>query len=326
MEFKFIDLNGITEEELIEVLDHNARCSVYTKREIDKLRKATAPSNSKIVITKQNEGKIVEKCEKENSAFEKKVIKHLQMVKDMDIAELEDNIYGSLPTTRDYDYEKIIKRLILEFKKEINDINEIVVGEYETLSKEDLEYFSSEIKLFQKRIDVLKKVLKEEKEEVKDDDIDNTLVFIPTQSGNPRLLDDLKSIPSDFYDEFLELFISMIDGTFKKCKRFNMNKKLNELREVKGDHLRITYVKLGKNTYGVLTAFMKKTNSDHGYRNMLYTRYKEYKKNVKDKLEKTIENPSEEFLKYHKDYQIEVFRMLGIEDEKDIQKIKRGNE
>ena len=226
---------------------------------------------------------------------------------------------------RDYRYEKIIRRVILELKKEIDDINAIIVEDIDTMSKDELEILNNDIKDDQKRIEVLRDVLKEEKEEDVDDNIDNTLVFIPTQSGNPRLLDDLdNNIPSPFYDEFLELFNSIKDGSFKGAKRFNKNRKLSELREVKGNHLRITYFKLGKNTYGILTAFIKKTTTSHGYRNMLETRYKDYKNGVESKIKENLNN--EEFLQLQKDYEIEVLRKLGIEEEIAIQKVNKGND
>ena len=323
MEFKTTNLDNVNENDLIMVLNHNARCASFTRGEIEKLKKATASSESKISIVSKPEKVIVEKMEEEDKVFEDKVQKCLDDIKSLE-EDVEENIYEMLPSERDYDYEKIILRVILEFKKEINDINEIVVDEYETMSKEDLEEFSKEIKGFQKCIELLKNVLKEEKSEDADDDIDNTIIFIPTTSGNPRLLDDIKSIPEDSYEEFLELFLSIKDGSFKGDKRFQMNHKLIGLREVKGSQLRITYVKLGKNTYGILNAFMKKVDSSHGYRNMLYTRYKDYKNNVRDKIKKKIKD--EEFLKVHKDYEIEVFRMLGIENEEQLQKIKKGNE
>ena len=326
MEFKRTDLNNASEEELLKVLNYNARCATFIKQEIDKLKQATTSSNSKVsVITKHLEEVKVKREEVEDKAFEEKVKKHLKDVKALDLNDIEENIYGVLPIHRDYRYEKIIRRVILELKKEIDDINAIIVEEGEDISKSDFEELTTDIKNYFKRIEVLRDVLKEEKSEDVDDNIDNTLVFIPTQSGNPRLLDDLdNNIPSSFYDEFLELFNSIKDGSFKGAKRFNKNRKLSELREVKGNHLRITYFKLGKNTYGILTAFIKKTNTSHGYRNMLETRYKDYKNGVESKIKENLNN--EEFLQLQKDYEIEVLRKLGIEEEIAIQKVKKGND
>lgn len=325
MEFKFIDLDELTENDLITVLNHNVRCASLKRKEISKLKQATTSSESKINVITQEKKKAEAKVEEvEDITFENKVKQTIKSIKNIPFEELEESIYGALPSQRDYGYEKIILRVILEFKKEINDINEIIVADLENISKQDLEEFLSEVKEFEKCIQLLKNVLKEEKQADADDDVDNTLIFIPTTSGNPRLIDDIKDIPIDFYDEFLELYESIIDGTFKKSKRFDKNNKLKGLREVKGDHLRITYVKLGKNTYGILTAFMKKTNSDHGYRNMLYTRYKDYKNNVKDKLIGCIND--EEFIKIHNGYKLDVFRILGVEKSEETQKVKKGNE
>lgn len=57
---------------------------------------------------------------------------------------------------------------------------------------------------------------------------------------------------------------------------------------------------------------------------MLETRYKDYKNSVESKIKENLNN--EEFLQLQKDYEIEVLRKLGIEEEIAIQKVKKGND
>ena len=326
MEFIFKDTSNLEEKELIELLNHNVRCAGITRREINKLKQATASSNSKVTVVSIVEKPVIEKRKEEDKVFEKKVRKCLKTIKEISVENIEEDIYGALPSHRDYDYKKIIRRVILELSKEINDINEIILADGETISKEDLEDLSEELTNAKKIIDTLKGVLKEEDLEDTDDNVDNTVIFIPTASGNCRIFDDLDNIPVAYHNEFLELFSSIIDGSFKNAKRFKNNNKIKNLREVKGDLLRITYFKLGKNTYGVFNAFQKKEDTSHGYRSMLYTRYKEYTKYVEKKLKAKVKEQDDEFLKIHKDYEIELLRKLGVTDENNIQKVKKGEE
>ena len=72
-----------------------------------------------------------------------------------------------------------------------------------------------------KMITLLKESLKPPKEEKKEQKQKNNIIFSKTTGGNVRVIEELESIPSEYYPAFQELFDSIEDGTLKGIKRFS---------------------------------------------------------------------------------------------------------
>ena len=86
--------------------------------------------------------------------------------------------------------------------------------------------------------------------------------------GNIRVIDEIEKISKsspEFCSEFLELFQSIQDGSFKRVKRFLNNNKLVGISEVRGFKPRVVFDRIGKNDYAIITAFLKKCDNDRGY-------------------------------------------------------------
>ena len=136
----------------------------------------------------------------------------------------------------------------------------------------------------------------------------NRIVLIPTISGNIRVIDELEHIPSDYYDSFLELINSIINGTFKNVKTFTSNYHLTGISEVKGFKTRVVFSRLDKNTYGLITAFVKKTDTDKLYKDTLTRKVSHFKEN-EAKLKEKIKD--KEFMELNDLYVEELFNLIS---------------
>ena len=102
-------------------------------------------------------------------------------------------------------------------------------------------------------------------------------------------------------------------------KRFNNNRELIGICEVKGLGTRVLFTRLGKNTYAVITAFLKKTTKDKGYMDLMKRKISSF--NVMENfLRQHLDD--EEFLKLNEEYERELFNILGTEDAIENKKVK----
>ena len=95
---------------------------------------------------------------------------------------------------------------------------------------------------------------------------------------------------------FKKLFDSIKDGTFKNVKRYNNNKNYltSSVAEVKDFKIRVVFDRISKNDYALITAFIKKSDNDRGYRNSLDLKIINYLKQ-KDRLKELIND--DEYMK-----------------------------
>lgn len=310
MEFKFVDISDLTEQELIEVLDHNKRCAEFKRKEIDKMKKATASSEIEITEIPQEIVKPKENKEIIDEDFEDEVDYYLSDFRNASIEELQNEKEEILPSRKNGNYKKIILRIIAELNKDIKEINEMIISESADMSSKELKDYQKEIIDLKTRISILKDSLKEKQEDKNNSSRkENTIIYAPTDSGNIRILDDFRSIPTDYYEGFIELLNSIKDGSFKNIKRFTNNESLKPALEVKGFQIRVVFFRAAKNTYIVLTAFIKKTNNNAGYRRPLEIKVTNYKNVIAPKLKKLIDD--KEFLEENKKIDEEVYRVLN---------------
>ena len=321
MEYIILDLDTATEEQIKAAIDCNNRTYRMMTSEISKLKKV---SESIRKTQKQ------EVCEPEAIQEEKPVIDedfeheleyYYQALKELSLEELDTEIYSVLPSKRNYQYKRIMYRLKAEIVRNIKEIKDFITEEGVSLEDADLE---KEMELELKRYNLLDQALRE-KETVREDEeqIQNQLVFAPTLGGNIRVLDELDHIDPEYYERFDGLFKSIIDGTFKNVQRFSRNSDLAGLCEVKDFKTRVIFKRLSKNSYAVISAFIKKSDNDKGYRNMLSSRYNDYLL-IEDSLKANLSN--EEFISMQRLYTEELFNKVSKNASTPQIKIKGGEQ
>lgn len=252
------------------------------------------------------------------SKFENFVAIYLGEYKNIDGSNVTfDEIIRFLPDKNNGYYKDLIFRLILESKKEITDWkNSVVVDEVE-LSEDDLTFYYDYIDAEERKISLLKKALTYEIETTNvEEKVDNELILVPTPTGNIRVIEDLQHITPEYYPAFLELIKSVKDGTLLGYKPLTNGAKYG-LAEVKGFKVRVVISRLRDNYYAIITAFVKKSDSDKQYRANLMNRYLNFKMH-EDSLIKQLDNP--EFIDANRLQVEELYRLLGEESVKEFKK------
>lgn len=311
MELQNVDLTNVTEEELLSALENNAQANKFYKDEIEKANNANVSTS----VEKKEKPSVVltcvkKECKKENTlALE--LDKYVEIVKSIGWENLEANIDSILPEKEDSNYRNIILRLMLECSKEINDMKEVSHAQ-DGLSKDDLDICNGFIEEYNKYYDMLKAKLEKEVVTSIVKPCENRLVFMPTKSGNMAVENDLGSIAQERYGTILKLFKSIKDGTFKNDYGFDHMLTLKGLRTVCDQHAYVVYQQLSDNTYLIVSILVKKETKDKKFFSSLETRYTKCKQmlnKIKDNVNK------EEFIKLQRDYELELFELLGEEKE-----------
>mgnify|MGYP004506313789 CR=1 FL=1 len=160
MEFIMIDLNEKrTPEELFQVISENHQTSLLMDREIRKLKGLTNKNPKKEVINEDSPAeKLTNSEEKIDIDLKEKVDYYYHLISSIDEADdMEAQIRMNLPSPKTKDYESIVLRLKLELLKKIKDTVEFVKEAKDIFEEEDLEEYKEEIKLYQKKLEILKK-------------------------------------------------------------------------------------------------------------------------------------------------------------------------
>lgn len=322
MEFIELDLTTATEEQIKAAIDCNNRTSRLMQSEIDKLRRVaeSAKKSKKPIIIQVEPQEEKKETEIIDEDFENEVEYYLSQLKELKNSNIEDEFETSIPSRMHYQYERILTRLKLESIRLIKEIKDLLAEE--GLSLEDMNAFKEELDLELKKIELINKALEPVKEtEQTSTKKDNKLIFVPTSGGDIRALDEIDSIPYEYYDRFLGLFQSIKDGTFKNVQRFTGNNELNGLCEVKDFKVRVIFVRLTKDSYAIISAFTKKSDNDKAYRAAVIKKYNDFQL-AESSLRKNIQN--EEFLELHKTYETELFEKLSPTTKTPVLKKKGG--
>ena len=317
MEFQVIDINQVLDvEQLLEVINANAKVANFYRGEITKMKAAakhTIHTTSQIEDEEDYE-EVVDYIETsdEKSDFEEEVEYYLTQLRELAPDNIEEKISEVLPVRKNQNYKKIILRLKLESLKNIKELEEMI-AEYSLLGElDDIESFRQEILSERKIISLLDIALLPqpiaEKEEVGQEE--NNLIFVPTTGGNIRVLDEIDHIPEEYYEGFLELFKSIKEGTFKNVKRFKNHNVIAGISEVKDFKIRVVFARLNKNSYAIISAFMKKHQNDKAYNEALKSKIGDYRA-IADTLKKNLQD--EEFMNLQRQYEEELYRKLGSE-------------
>ena len=307
--FKIIDLNDVTRDDIIVAINHNSTIFKLMKKDIERIKeeeKARKEKKKRIQPQKKLEQgiEISTKPMKKEDSVEEEINYYIQNLKTATKDDVEEGLVGIIPSRKNYNYKKIIYNLQLYVKKSLFEIKELLE---ESTSKDELEYLKEELELENKKYQILIKALKEEKEE-KETKIENELIFVPTESGNLRAIEELSKIDMEYYDGFIGLLQSIKDGTFKSVKRFTKNiTELSGLSEVRDTRIRIVFDRLDKNHYAIITAFVKKSDNDRGYQEPLKKKAISYR-GKQTSLKKSLNN--EEFLEENRKQTQQLLEML----------------
>ena len=288
-------------------METNSSKISYMKKEIDKLEKIsvtkrTINTNEKITIV--DAPRII--IDKD---FQEEVNYYLEdIMKIEDTSTLKEDLKSSLPSKNNYKYKNILLGIKAELLKEIKQIKDILEEEQD---KESLIEFKEDIDLLNKKIKLIREIeTTKELEAETDEKITNNLIFTTTSSGNVRVLDEIEHIDSVYYEGFIGLINSIKDSTFKNVKRFTTINSANYgVSEVKDFKIRVVFDRIGPHDYVIISAFIKKSDNDKGYKNQLNHNVKSYKLQ-KEQLKNNLENA--EFMTMQENIEKELFNKLLI--------------
>mgnify|MGYP007023650222 FL=1 len=325
MEFIILDLDDeISSKEISKVISENHKTSMLIDKEVKKLKELSSKSTKRVEDDNKTPEKemIYDEADEVNSELDDKVDYYNYLISSIDDCEdLQDQIESSLPNPNTGDYKTIVLRLKLKLLKSIKETADFISECREEFDDEDLEEYKEEIRLCSKKLEILKSESNEEVNENKTSTKNN--FFFPVSSmGNIRVIDEIEKISKsspEFCSEFLELFQSIQDGSFKRVKRFLNNNKLVGISEVRGFKPRVVFDRIGKNDYAIITAFLKKCDNDRGYKDSLELKIQKYM-SQRDNIVKRLNNP--EYRALNEQYTNELFGKLGYnkEESKSIEK------
>ncbi len=309
---RLIDLDNKTEEELKAAIDCNARTFRLMSSKVDSLRKVQQSAKEKVRInlTEETEQEpVIQQVSTRDQEFEEEVDYYYSQVRELSIDNIDDEIEEVLPNRKNYDYERIAKRIQAELMKNIKELREFIASE--KLKDNDLIEFTEEIDSELAKIRAVSKAMQNHQQEMEAEQLDetpNTLIFVPTSGGNIRVQDEIDHIDQSYYKRFDQLLSSIKDGTFKGVKK--MHAELAGLAEVKDrpSGARITFMRLDKKTYAIISAFVKKSDNNNGYQRMVANHYQTYLSAESD-LRRAIQNP--EFVSMHQEIEQQIFQTLN---------------
>ena len=221
------------------------------------------------------------------------------------------DVIDVLPSKDDYNYLRINYRLQCEIIKNIKSI--MIEGQTDS---EFLEFLPEE----KKKLQFLREAMALEDEEEISESVCNKIILVPSLSGNYPIIDDVEHLPYDVYDDVLELINSIIDGTFKRNKGFTHINELSGICEVRKGDLRVIYTRISKDTYAIITTFIKKIDTDQYYRDNLNRKANNYR-SVEGILRANLDNS--DFIREN-DLQVQrLFSMLK-RDEEDAKVLGKG--
>ena len=225
--------------------------------------------NKTIMDNEKEEDIIEEKVLKVNSPL---IVDIKSYLLNISKARTYDEIVSCLPKKDDVNYGNIVNSILIRLYK---DKVEIINFLNQENNKEITEAFDVELTMLDFKIetilDYINEVIEEEVYEP-----GNRIVFLKNSSQEPYIFQTLKGY-EEYYESFLELLNSIINGRFKRRRYFSNNEKIINIYEVKNFKTRILFTRIKDDAYIVLSAFVKKCDSD--------LRINNFVKNSSDKLQ-----------------------------------------
>lgn len=315
MIFESIDFSR-NNNELLTIIEDNCQKASNARNEIKNAKELLSRQNE--TSKKSNEKKqniVLSKLEKDqdfDKDFEEQIKYYLQDYTSLENDFTDDDFYDVLPSEKNYRYKDILLRLIAESIKEIKEYNEIMSDK--EISKEDLEDIKSIVKAESRKISLIRQTLNRENiDEIKQvSSKKNKLVLVPTPGGNIRVISELKSMPQEYIPLFKELIDSIVDGTFKGVKTLKHHNDLIGISEVRKPGVRVVFKEISKKTYAIITAFIKRSSNEAGYRNTLVSKCVDFRQ-IQEQLKNNLEN--EDFINQNNFNVEELYNILN-QDEK----------
>ncbi len=311
------DLDNISEEMLVNAIEENTKKYLKLKDEIKQLEIKFSDNSEKeqpVVETLNSITQMPELFETEkDDDFEKEVDYYFSQINNLaSTSNLQLSIADILPSKENVNYYNINLRIKMELLKNIKEIEELLNQEKANLTKEDYEEFKDEILLNQEKIKIISTLETINEIEQGHEPIKNNFIFVPTSSGNIRILKELKDIDQEYYEGFKDLFASIEDGRLKNIRRFKSINNLNSgVCEVKDYKIRVVFDQIGPHDYALITAFIKKSDKDKGYLDSLNLKIKNYE-SQKELLKENLNNP--EFRQLQNEYTLELNNILNVND------------
>ena len=308
---EIIDENNYNE--ILKVLEANIRTARMMRSEIDRLKPAEKKEEQEepkqeIKSLEQKE-EITEQIDEE---FEDEIGYYLADYKSITGYMDKEGLIEILPSTSNYRYKEILMRLQAESVKEIKELEELLVDETDiNVIKEIKELILIE----REKIRLISEIINTKEEEQENEKRENKIILVPTLSGKILIIDDLEHIPTDYYEAFNEIIKSIIQGTFKQVKRLSHDSADSSICEVRGDGIRVLFTRVSKDSYALITAFLKKTTTSRGYKEFIRNRINAYEQ-VSNKLKQLL--LSEDFIEENAKYVEELFNLLEKPSEKQI--------
>lgn len=311
-------------DDLLRIIESNCNKAASLRQNIRKLKVVPTRNSENLKAEEKNtcnsSNDIIEINDESFEDFDY----YLNLFKSLKPNFTKKDLLDILPDRDDFRFKAVIIRLQAETVKEMKEINEFINEERDDFSLEEVIGLQEELMQEARKRDSLKELLLMEKTEDDSENITlkNKIILVPTIAGNIKLIDEITSMPTEYYSSFLELINSIIDGSFKNFKRFVSNDCLVGMSEVRGFKTRIIFSRIGKDSYALVSAIIKKADNSLGYRERLSTRVGEYKiieKALKEKLN------DEEFMRENDFYVQELFNILENKNKsKKYKKYKRN--
>lgn len=212
-----------------------------------------------------------------------------------------DEIISFLPERDNVEFDNILSVILVKlYSQKVEILN--FMKQY----KEDVyEIFESDLNLVEEKIETILDY-KEQKDIIKETSTQNKIVFLKNLNNEPIIFQNLKGC-EEYYDSFLELFNSIIDGTLKNFGTYNNNNKINNLFKVKLFKTRIIFSRINEDTFAVLGATIKKCDNDSRHRNFLHHLSLAYENQEQNLI--NIAN-NEELLKIEDEYKEKLIYLL----------------
>lgn len=318
------DTNINNADALLNVIDVNCNKAAKMRDDIRKMKKCSSKKDKKLTEEPVGEEVFFE----EDYISEEKAFNfdyYLELYKTLGDNFAKGDLLEILPDVDDYHFKNIIIRLQAEVVKEVKEIYEVINEEKANLSLEELTDLEEALKLEKEKKKTLEGLLSIEDTRVEDVVVSNTnkLILVPTANGNIKLIDEIKKIPIEYYHSFIELFNSIVDGSFKNFRRFVSNGCLVGMCEVRGFKTRVIFSRLEGDCYALISAFIKKVDNSTGYREYLINRFSEYRAieaTLKDKVS------DEEFMRQNDFFVQELYNILENKDKSKTYKYYKRND
>lgn len=323
MEFNSNTLTS-NSNELLKAIEHNHKKSLILKDSVIKLK---GVSNVKLPLTCE-EVAVTDNCEEDyqDITFAEKnddIDYYLELFHGLNRNFTKEELLEILPDIDDYRFKNVVLRLLAETIKEMKELHEIINEEKENLNFDELVYLEEALKTEKKKNKFLEGLYTIDKA-VNEEDLlctNNKLILMPTKTGSIKFIDEITSMPTEYFQSFLELINSIVDGSFKNFRRFVSNDLLTGMCEVKGFKTRVIFSRIGRDSYALVSAIIKKDDNSTGYRDHLTTRVSEFR-TIENSLKELLND--EKFMVENDFYVQELYNILKNKDKsKKYKKYKR---